>query len=324
MAVRVVCLAVLCLLVTMPVLAQTAPCGRTIVAVAKTDKPKEARFLPAPPEHVKACTLKALPAVAAHVEKDDGLVLKASIGRFGLWQTWMDTNRKAGVKGLAAGTVVGSYAIELRPESRDGIAGTSVSIAFSKIKVGGAGVSPNGATQLMEEIGCLAGLLSPSDPEATPRGTSVVPDGPEERTVTLPEGTPLKVVLHDPLYSKDLTKDFRAKQIVFEVAADVSVEGVPVIRKGALGLGRFTEETKTKGSYGRSADLQFVVDHVTAVDGQPVAVTGAVARQRQSNVDPAYYGLLTGLFVKGVDTVVRAGTTVDVDVSGTHVVKVGK
>jgi hypothetical protein len=329
MAARVICLAVLCLLTVIPAVAQTAPCGRTIVAVAKTDKAKEERFLPAPPEHVKACTLRALPAVAAHVDKDNGLVLKVVIGR-GDWLAWLDANRKAGVKGLAAGTVAGSYAIELRPETRDGIAGTSVSIAFSKIKVGSAGVSPNGATQLMEEIGCLTGLLSQSDPLANPRGFASPSEPTDSRPLTLPEGTPLQVILRDPLSSKEIAnkETAKAKQILFEVAADVCVDGVPVIRKGALGLGRFTADAKAAGRAGRSADLRFVVDSVTAVDGQLVPVTGAVQRQNPRNQQPPPGQSLefrtAALFVTGWETIVRAGTTADVAVSERHSIKVGK
>jgi hypothetical protein len=329
MATRVIRLAVLCLLTVVPAVAQTAPCGRTIVAVAKTDKAKEERFLPAPPEHVKACTLRALPAVAAHVDKDDGLVLKVVIAR-GDWLAWLDANRKAGVKGLAAGTVAGSYAIELRPETRDGVAGTNVSIAFSKIKVGSAGVSPNGATQLMEEIGCLTGLLSQSDPLTNPRGLASPSEPTDGRVFTLPEGTPLQVILRDPLSSKEIAnKDaVNARQILLEVAADVRVDGVPVIGKGALGVGRFTADAKAAGYAGQGADLRFVVESVTAVDGQLVPVTGAVQRQNPRNQQPppgqspAFY--TAALFVKGWETTVRAGTTADVAVSGTHSIRVGK
>jgi len=328
MSMRVVSLVALGFFSATPLLAQTAPCGRAIVAVAKTDKEKEERFLPAPPEHVKACAIRALPAVAAHLDKDDGLVLKVVIGR-GDWAGWMDANRKAGVKGLAAGTVVGSYAIELRPESRDGIAGTSVSIAFSKIKVGGVGVSRNGATQFMEEIGCLSGLLSQSDPLANPRGLVNTADPIEDRTASLPEGTPLQVILRDPLSSKDVVKKGKETQIVFEVAADVSVDEVRLVRKGALGIGRFTD-VKAKGGFGRSASLEFVIDQVTAVDGQSVAVTGAVERQRQRDLASGTGGqvgllpLLFGFLTKGSEAILRAGTTYDVETSGTYMIRVVK
>jgi len=101
-----------------------------------------------------------------------------------------------------------------------------------------------------------------------------------------------------------------------------------VIRKGALGLGRFAGDARAAGYAGQSADLRFVVDSVTAVDGQSVAVMGAVQRQnpRDQRVLPgqstAFYA--AALFVKGWETVVRAGTSADVEVSGTYSIKVGK
>jgi len=130
-------------------------------------------------------------------------------------------------------------------------------------------------------------------------------------------------------------------QIVFEVAADVVVDGVPLIRKGALGLGRFTD-ARAAGSFGRSAVLTFVIEHVTAMDGQSVAVTGTVERQRnrdQQSITPQQFSavlgstggalapgasLLAGFLTKGRETIVRAGTTYDVETSGTHTIRIVK
>jgi hypothetical protein len=321
MSTRVLSLGVLAFLGAMPLSAQTPPCGRAIVAVTDDNLQTEERFLPEPPEHVKACTLRALPAVAAKLEKDEGLSLKAKIGRFGLWNTWLDTNKKAGVKGAMRGTVIGSFAIALRPNTRDGVSGTNVKIDFDKWGIGG---SKKGATVLMEEIACLSGLLGHSDPRATPRGAIDASDPIEDRTVALPEGTPLKVILRDPLYSKNVDKKNKDTEIVFEVADDVTTDGVRLIGKGALGLGRFTEAATDAGRFGRSADLMFVVDYVTAVDGQSVAVTGAINRQSQRDIGAAQQSLLVGLLTKGLETVVRAGTGFDVEVSGTHTIRVGK
>jgi hypothetical protein len=343
---RVVSLVAVGFLSATPLLAQTAPCGRTVVVADIQSRPSEARFLPAPPEHVKACALKALPAVAAVLEREEGLTLTAktdsggSMRQGGLFQAWMATNKAAGVKGIGRGTLFGEFAIELRPETRDGVSGTNIKIDFRRKTMGGVGSSKNGATPLIEEIACLSGLLSPSDPLANPRGFINTADPIEDRTVTLPEGTPLKVILRDPLNSKDVVKKGKDTQVVFEVAADVSVDGVPLIRKGALGLGRFTD-VKAAGRFGRSADLAFVIEHVTAVDGQSVAVTGAAERQRNrgtklatpdqfvgvagGSVTLAVGGsLLAGFLTKGFETVIRAGTTFDVEMSGAQTIRVGK
>jgi hypothetical protein len=305
-------------LVALPVLAQNAPCGRTLVVVTETDKQKEERFLPAPPEHVKANAIRALPAVGAKLEDDKGLALKAKFDRNGVYKSWSDTNRKAGVRGSMAGTVWGTYLIDLRAESRNGVDGTNVTIAFSKFGIGG---SEKGATQLMEEVACLSGLLSRVDPRTNPRGASDAsePGGSGNESVPLPAGTPLKVLLRDPLYSRDINKKEKS-QVVFEVEEDVKVGGVLLVRTGALALGRITADAKGADMFGQSADLRFVVDNVTAVDGQSVPVVGAVARQTQRNIRTVGFNP----FVIGFETVVRAGTSYDVEVSSPLTIKVGR
>jgi hypothetical protein len=169
-----------------------------------------------------------------------------------------------------------------------------------------------------------------------PRGLTDPAGLTEPRTISLPEGTPVTLLFRDPVFSKDVFRKDRPKdgagtQFVFEVAADVRVDGAVLIRKGALGVGRLTDDAKSTGKWGRAADLAFVIDHVTAVDGQSVAVVGAAARQRQRDVavsSPANVGLLgyflVGVLTKGPDSLVRAGTAFDTETSGAHSVKVGR
>lgn len=334
MSKRAASLVILGFLSATPLLAQTAPCGRIIVAVTDQDSPKEERFLPAAPEHVRTCTLKALPVLGAKLKGEDGTVVKAETDwRGGLWDTWIAANRNAGVKGANAGTLQGSWTIQLRPETRDGVAGTIVTIDYRKIALG---TNKNGASPLMEEIACLSKLLSPSNPLTDPRGL-IDPETPTEpRTVTLPEGTPVKLLFHDPVFSKDVFKKDKEKritdvQLVFEVAADVRIDGVVLIRRGALATGRLTEDAKAVGWSGRSASLTFVIDQVTAVDGRPVAVVGAIERQRQRDVVLPSHGNLSPLanrlaqdLAKGSEALIRAGTAYDAETVGIHAVRVGK
>jgi hypothetical protein len=133
------------------------------------------------------------------------------------------------------------------------------------------------------------------------------------------------------LHSKDVLKvGGLSLKIVFETATDVVIDGVPVIRKGALAVGRVTD-SKAPGSFGRSAAMSFVIEQVTAIDGQTVVVTGATAKKRNKDVyvdPPANSGaagpLLTGLLTKGSGALVRAGTTFDVEVAKDCAIKVGK
>ena len=333
--------AVVGLLVAAPLLAQTAPCGRAVVVASKDGKADEERFLPAPLEHVKASALRALPALGAKLEEknaivktEDGVTLNAAsdwsaFNESGLLNVWRYTNKTAGVKGRFAETALGKFVIQLRPGAEQGTAGTHVKISFRKVWRN----RPNGATPLMEEIACLSGLLGTSDPLVNPRGPAQAAEPPSESgDLVLPEGTPVKVILRDPLYSKDvlkLKKEGQDIKIAFEVAADVTIDDVPVIRRGALAVGRLTD-AKAPGSFGHSAVLTFVIEQVTATDGQSVVVTGAIEKQR--NKDNADYGtaggglaglLLSGWLTKGAGALVRAGTTYDVEVSQACTIKVG-
>jgi hypothetical protein len=313
MVVRVLGLVVLWLFAAESVLAQTAPCGRTVVVVSASDKPTEERFLAAPLGHVKASLVRALPSVAASLKSDNGAVVTARIPRLGLATLWYETNRKAGVKGAAKGTTSGDLTIELRPETRGDVAGTNIKIEFMAACCG----NPKGAaTQLMEETACLTGLLSQTDPTVSPSGGVAGTEPGSDRVVTLPGGTPLRVVLRDPLFSNEALKDKQQTRIVFEVAADVTVEGARVIRKGALGMGRIADDARAVGGFGQSAHLKLVVDHVTAADGQSISVTGAVEGQQLRDLSGA------GLFIKGLETMIRAGTSYEVEVSGSHAIKV--
>jgi hypothetical protein len=54
--------------------AQTPPCG---IAILRTEgSAVETRFIPAPPDHVKASVLRALPALAAKVPRTRKVQLK--------------------------------------------------------------------------------------------------------------------------------------------------------------------------------------------------------------------------------------------------------
>jgi hypothetical protein len=326
---------------TSPLFAQTAPCGRTVlVADKESGSPTEERFIPSPPDNVEAFALKALPAVGAVLAKKDGLILKARSdgrpsgslkGNFGRYGAWYNVNKLSGIKGLMAGTTLGTWTIELHPETRDGSTGTNVKISFDRQ---GVGSSKNAALPLLNEIDCLCGLLRRVDPLANPSGVGAKVGSTEERTLTLPAGTPLKVVLRDPWYSRDAAKTAGKAQLVFEVVSDVVVEGAALVRRGALAVGRFTEVKGASGG-GKGARMEFVIDHVTTVDGQSVPVLGGTESLKGLGVNtPApnfNMGAVGGglaavadLLAKGYETLIRAGTAFDVEVSGTHSIKVAR
>jgi len=205
--------------------AQTPPCGRAVVTAGGSAS--ETRFIPALPAHVKACVRKALLVVAAKpVEETDTSIVAHEDLR--LWMELWQQNMAAGVKKREAspGAQRGTLEIELVPESQDDVKGTRVAIHFKK----GHGF----ATPLMEEVACLVKILSPTDPTSTPEGPVNEATKPERRSVTLPEGTPVKLVLTDILSSTSAA-EHPDDPIVFEVSEDVSHRRYGCRPQGSLG-----------------------------------------------------------------------------------------
>jgi hypothetical protein len=304
--------------------AETPPCG---IAIVRTEGPKtDQRFLPAPPEQVKFALLRALPALDGKVVKDQGFHIEGKTDT-GLRQSVAQRNKDAGVRGRTAGLgALGEFKIDISPATQGEVRGSLLHIEFHHNafvgRMGGEGY----AHPLAEETTCLVKLLSTNDPATNPRGLEVKDAGPPH-AVTLPDATPLKVLLRDPVYSKKLEKDSVGKTVPFEVAEDVVVDGTILVRRGALAKGHFTDLEKSKMA-GRHAQIGFAFDTVTAVDGQEIQVSGASEKARGgrhsetwSNVEQA--GVF-GFFVKGTDVFIRAGTAYDVEVSGQHTVQTGR
>jgi hypothetical protein len=302
--------------------AETPPCG---IAIVRTQGPKmDERFVPAPPEQVKFALLRALPAVNGKVVEDKGFHIEAKTD-LGLLQVEARQNSDAGVKGGYAGWgTPGKFKIDIRPATQADVQGSLLHIEFHKhgavLRKGREGYPQ----PLAEETACLVKLLSTNDPAANPRGLEVKDAGPPH-PVVLPDATPLKVLLRDPLYSKQLEKDSEGKTVPFEVAEDVVVDGAILIRRGALAKGHFTNVEKTKMA-GRHAELGFAFDTVTAVDGQEIQVSGASEQARGGRHSDTMSNLAVGVFgffMKGTDVFIRAGTAYDVEVSGQHAVQTG-
>jgi len=295
-------------LVTACILAQTAPCGRTVLRTGGDSA--EDRFVAAPFEHVKSSVVRALPAVAARLTKDEGSHIEAKIDT-DLARAQKETPfGSEGMKIRSSGT----FKIDLAPATQDGVSGTRLAIRFSKGMQGRLG-SGKYATPLADETACLVTLLSPVDPSTNPRGTEPASAQSNPRPVNLKANTPVKVALRNYLYTKEVPKDTQTLEVTLEAVEDVRVDGVVVIRRGALAKGRVSSLAKSK-SFGRRAAFRFVVESATAVDGQDVALDSeAVERKGTSSaavaVGIAIAGLSAGLF-KGDEALVRAGTLWDI------------
>lgn len=298
---------------------QAPPCG--VAMIRSSDGPKiDERFIPAPPEVVKEDLLKALPALGYIVRKDQGLHIEALQDLRLLNSIW-EVNADAGDRD--ARIVSGPVSADIREASQAGTQGSQLSITF---KTGFLGHKGSNAEPLAAETECLVKLLGTNDPSKNPRGDSSEKSSPPQ-AIQLPEGTPVKVLLFAPIYSKNYKKDNVGRPIQFEVAEDVMVDGTTVLRRGALAVGHLTDFTKA-GAYGRHATLEFTFDTATAVDGQQIPVTGEI-QQIQGGQTAAELESVTktqpvlGLLMKGGDIFIRAGTEYDLAVSGQSLIQTG-
>lgn len=300
-------------------MAQIPPCG--VATLRSSDGPKtDERFIPAPPEVVKEDFLKALPALGYVVRKDQGLHIEA-IQDIRLLQSIWEPSADAGVRKSDANIISGPITADIREASQGGTQGSQLSIEF---KTGFLGHKGSNAEPLAAETECLVKLLGASDPEKDPRGDPLEKSS-SPGAIQLPAGTPVKVLLFTPIYSRDYKKGNIGRPIQFVVAEDVVVDGTTVIRRGALALGHMTD-FKHAGAFGEHATLEFTFDTATAVDGRQIPVTGetqqfkggktAASLEAAANKQP-----VVGWLIKGTDVFIRAGTEYDLAVSGPPVVR---
>jgi hypothetical protein len=129
------------------------------------------------------------------------------------------------------------------------------------------------------------------------------------------------------VWSGGLKKGVPAEPIQFEVAEDLVLDGTAVIRRGALATGHFTGIKQAKG-YGRNAEIQFVFDKVTALDGQGIPLNAAPENIKGGRTDQtAAVALMLptlGWLAKGSNVLIRAGTGYEVTTLGQHTVQGGR
>ena len=298
---------------------QTPPCG--VAIIRSSDGPKtDERFIPAPPEVVKGDLLKALPALGYEVRKDQGLHIEA-LQDLRLLNSIYQTNADTGNRD--ARLVSGPVLVDIREASQAGTQGSQLSTEF---KTGFLGHKGSNAEPLAAETECLVKLLGTNDPSKNPTGYPPEKTSPP-RAIQLPEGTPVKVLLFAPIYSKEYKKDSLGRPIQFQVADDVVVDGTTIFRRGALAVGHLTD-FKSSGARGRHATLEFTFDTATAVDGQQIPVTGEIqqikgGKSSDEIASIAQKQALLGLLMKGGDVLIRAGTEYDLEVSGQSLIQTG-
>lgn len=139
----------------------------------------------------------------------------------------------------------------------------------------------------------------------------------ELTTVTLPEKTVFKISLNEDISSKI---NRVGDPVHFTVEEDVLVDNVLVLPRGAQGAGVVTKVTRPK-FFGRSGFVDISFDQVFSIDEEAIpTVLGPEAKEKLKMQAAAIgasaigalalgpIGLVGGLFVKGKDVEMPAGT----------------
>lgn len=152
----------------------------------------------------------------------------------------------------------------------------------------------------------------------------------EMKTVELPANTVFKISLNDDVNSK---LNQVGDVVTFTVQEDVMVDDVLVLPRGSQGSGVVTKVSRPK-SFGRSGTLDISFDQVFSVDDESIpTVLGPEAKEKLKMEAAAVgastigalalgpIGLVGGLFVKGKDVNLPAGTELYIQTSETVVTK---
>ena len=152
----------------------------------------------------------------------------------------------------------------------------------------------------------------------------------EMKTVELPANTVFKISLNDDVNSK---LNQVGDPVTFTVQEDVMVDDVLVLPRGSQGSGVVTKVSRPK-SFGRSGTLDISFDQVFSVDDESIpTVLGPEAKEKLKMEAAAVgastigalalgpIGLVGGLFVKGKDVNLPAGTELYIQTSEAVVTK---
>jgi hypothetical protein len=130
----------------------------------------------------------------------------------------------------------------------------------------------------------------------------------------LPEGMAVHLATSDEISSKTAKK---GDQVNFVVREPVVIGGVTMIPAGSPAVGEVAR-ARDNGLLGRSGKLEIAVSHVT-VDGREIPVRGDRDKKGASGtlgvVGAAVVFLPLGIFIRGREARIAAGTPVDVYVA---------
>jgi hypothetical protein len=128
--------------------------------------------------------------------------------------------------------------------------------------------------------------------------------------LTLPPGTPLRLVMLEQLYSQ---RNYEGDEIVFALEEDVVLMGRTYLVEGTPVIGRVIHATPSR-SWGRSGTLDVEIVSIVPAYGMPIRLTGEAGESGGSMstlmVAARVLGLLPGGLQSGSGAVIEAGTEI--------------
>lgn len=130
----------------------------------------------------------------------------------------------------------------------------------------------------------------------------------ETKTVTIPEGSIIKISLDKDISGKEVNA---GDQINFTSVNDIIIDGFVVIASGKKVVGTVTEAAKSKG-LGKKGKLSFSIDYLYLDNGKVIKLRNEVSKNLNGSggVVVATSVLLTplALFIKGKNAKYPKGT----------------
>jgi hypothetical protein len=142
-------------------------------------------------------------------------------------------------------------------------------------------------------------------------------------TVTLRAGTPIVVEAAQTYNAKNLSE---GQTVNVRVKYNVVVSKQTLVAAGALGTANISDISKP-GAFGKAGRIELQMQSVQAVDGQQILLSGVPMNAEGQNKKGLAWGLsiglflltiiggITGLFIKGKNAEIKAGTTTNTSVA---------
>lgn len=143
------------------------------------------------------------------------------------------------------------------------------------------------------------------------------------REVVIPDGTEISVVTTETISSRTAVVGTVLK---FEVYEDLIVDGVTVIKEGAIAKG-YVVDAKRASQIGKKGNLNISIEATSTIDNQPIKLRAVKSQEGEDRIGVVFgTGFLIGPFAllkRGTDAEIKKGTKFQVYTDEHKIVHVG-